>query len=46
MMQDPRLIEAILRKDLYCFIQAAFPIVSPGASFAPNWHLEATLIRI
>ena len=41
MMQDPRLIEAILRKDLYCFIQAAFPIVSPGASFAPNWHLEA-----
>ena len=41
MMQDPRLIEAILRKDLYCFVQAAFPIVSPGASFAPNWHLEA-----
>ena len=41
MMQDPRLIEAILRKDLYCFIQAAFPIVSPGALFAPNWHLEA-----
>ena len=27
--------------DLYSFIQAAFPIVSPGAAFAPNWHIEA-----
>ena len=41
MMQDPRLIGAILRNDLYCFIQAIFPIVSPGAPFMPNWHLEA-----
>jgi predicted phage terminase large subunit-like protein len=41
MTQDPRFIEAILRQDLYCFIRAAFPIVSPGAPFAPNWHLEA-----
>jgi predicted phage terminase large subunit-like protein len=41
MTKDSRLIEAILRQDLYCFIQAAFPIVSPGAPFAPNWHLEA-----
>src|SRR5262245_11427888 len=41
MTHDPRLIEAILRQDLYCFIQAAFPIVSPGAPFVPNWHLEA-----
>jgi predicted phage terminase large subunit-like protein len=39
MMHD--VVRAILRKDLCCFIQAAFPIVSPGASFAPNWHIEA-----
>jgi predicted phage terminase large subunit-like protein len=41
MMQDPHLVRAILRSDLYCFIQAAFPIVSPGAAFAANWHIEA-----
>jgi len=41
MTQDSRLIGAILRNDFYCFIQAVFPIVSPGAPFVPNWHLEA-----
>ena len=41
MMQDPNLVRAVLRSDLYCFIQAVFPIVSPGAPFAPNWHIEA-----
>src|SRR5262245_66549030 len=41
MTQDPNLVRAILRRDLYCFIQAAFPIVSPGAPFAANWHIEA-----
>ncbi len=40
-MQDPNLARAILRSDLYCFIQAAFPIVSPGVAFAANWHIEA-----
>jgi predicted phage terminase large subunit-like protein len=41
MIHDQQLVRAILREDLYCFIQAAFPTVSPGASFAPNWHIEA-----
>ena len=41
MIQDPDLVRAILRNDLYCFIQAVFPIVSPGAPFVSNWHLEA-----
>jgi predicted phage terminase large subunit-like protein len=41
MIHDQQLARAILREDLYCFIQAAFPTVSPGASFAPNWHIEA-----
>jgi predicted phage terminase large subunit-like protein len=41
MIHDQQLVGAILREDLYCFIQAAFPTVSPGASFTPNWHIEA-----
>jgi predicted phage terminase large subunit-like protein len=40
-MTDPRMLAAILRSDLYSFTQAAFPIVSPNDSFAPNWHIEA-----
>jgi predicted phage terminase large subunit-like protein len=40
-MTDPRLVAAILRNDLYSFIQAIFPIASPNDSFTPNWHLEA-----
>ena len=38
---NPRLVEAILRKDFYSFIQAVFPIASPNSAFLPNWHLEA-----
>jgi len=34
-------VDAILRTDLYSFIQLAFRIVSPGDAFLPNWHLEA-----
>jgi predicted phage terminase large subunit-like protein len=41
MMHDPQILKAILRNDLYGFVRAAFPIVSPGPSFAPNWHIEA-----
>ena len=41
MIQDPALIAAVLRSDLYSFIQAVFPIVSPGVPFALNWHIEA-----
>jgi predicted phage terminase large subunit-like protein len=40
-MTDHRVVAAILRSDLYSFTQAAFPIVSPNDSFAPNWHIEA-----
>jgi predicted phage terminase large subunit-like protein len=41
MTADPRVVAAILRGDLYSFIQAVFPVVSPNAPFKPNWHLEA-----
>jgi hypothetical protein len=39
--QKWRVLDAILRTDFYTFVQAIFPIVSPGAPFAPNWHVEA-----
>src|SRR5262245_44907796 len=35
------LLEAVLRTDLYSFVQAAFPIVSGGKSLQLNWHLAA-----
>ena len=41
MTADPRLVRAALRDDFYSFVQASLPIVSPGASFSPNWHIEA-----
>ena len=38
---DPKVVEAILRKDFYAFIQAVFPLVSPNRPLMRNWHLEA-----
>src|SRR5512146_2178977 len=35
------LVDALLRSDLYSFVQRIFPIVSPGDAFRPNWHIEA-----
>jgi hypothetical protein len=34
-------VDAILRDDLYFYIQAIFPIVSPGARYLSNWHIKA-----
>jgi len=36
-----QVIDAAIRIDLYSFIQAFFPIISPGDLFMGNWHLEA-----
>ena len=38
---DPRLLQALLRQNLYRFVMKAFATVSPGEPFLPNWHLEA-----
>jgi hypothetical protein len=38
---EPKVVEAILRADLYSFIQGAFPLVSPNGSLMLNWHIEA-----
>ena len=35
------LFDAVLRSDLYAFVQAAFPIVAGGQVLQRNWHLEA-----
>jgi hypothetical protein len=40
--QDHRaLIDAVLRSDLYSFLQAIFPLVSGGTQLLLNWHIEA-----
>jgi hypothetical protein len=41
-----QLVAAILRSDLYSFIRAIFPIVSPGVAFLPNWHIEAMAFQL
>src|SRR5712671_5921093 len=46
MNMDPQLIAAILRNDLYSFIAAIFPIVSPNDAFAHNWHIEAIAYQL
>jgi predicted phage terminase large subunit-like protein len=44
--QSTRLLDAILRSDLYSFLQAAFPIVSPGDTLLLNWHIEAMTYQL
>jgi predicted phage terminase large subunit-like protein len=36
-----RVADAALRADLYAFVQAFFPMISPGDGFSLNWHIEA-----
>jgi predicted phage terminase large subunit-like protein len=31
---------AVLRKDLYTFIEGSFHALNPNATFHPNWHIE------
>ena len=39
-------IDAVLRKDLYAFIQRCFFTLKPGATFMANWHLEALVFHL
>src|SRR3954470_20279915 len=41
-----QLVGAILRSDLYSFIRAVFPLVSPRSAFLPNWHIEAMAFQL
>ena len=40
-VHDPRLLQALLRHDLYHFAMKVFATVNPGEPFLPNWHLKA-----
>jgi predicted phage terminase large subunit-like protein len=46
MNADHQVAAAILRSDLYSFTREIFPIVSPGDTFAPNWHIEAMTYQL
>jgi predicted phage terminase large subunit-like protein len=35
------LLDALLRNDLYCFVQKVFGTVNPGVTFSRNWSTEA-----
>jgi hypothetical protein len=39
--ESRRLFNELMRQDLRLFIEAAFPIVSAGETFFPNWHIDA-----
>ncbi len=41
MIHDQRLLDALLRNDLYSFVRKSFGTVVPGEPFLPNWHIEA-----
>jgi len=43
---DPEVVAAILRSDLYSFVRAIFPLVSPNDQFAANWHIEAIAFEL
>ncbi len=38
---DPRLLDAMLRKDLHSFLMRSFFTLNPGEQFLSNWHLHA-----
>ncbi len=40
MQLNQRLIQAILRNDLSCFIAKSFSTISPGTPYLHNWHLD------
>lgn len=40
-MTDMAVLNAMLRDDLYLFVQRMFREVAPGEQLVPNWHLEA-----
>jgi len=41
MRHDPRLLEALLRQDLFSFVMKSFFTLNPGEPFLPNWHVRA-----
>lgn len=40
MQPTPRIIQAILRTNLPCFVMKSFFTVSPGTNYLDNWHID------
>ena len=40
-LDDARILRAVLRQDLVSFIEKVFGTVSPGDEYLHNWHIEA-----
>ena len=40
MKLSPSDCRALMRRDLYAFIQRSFYELNPTATFMPNWHIE------
>ncbi len=38
---DPRLLQALLRRDFGAFVHKVFTTLAPGQPFIPTWHLSA-----
>ncbi len=45
-LDDARILRALLRQDLVSFIQKVFVTVSPGDEYQPNWHIDAIAWRL
>jgi predicted phage terminase large subunit-like protein len=45
-MSDRRLLAALLRRDLWSFVQKSFMTLEPGRQFQPNWHQQAICYQL
>lgn len=43
---DPAVLDALLRQDLYFFIIKTFGTINGGRGFLPNWHIELIADRL
>jgi predicted phage terminase large subunit-like protein len=41
MLDEPLVLQAILRQDLSSFIARSFKTLDPGTPYLPNWHIDA-----
>jgi hypothetical protein len=44
--EEPRSVNAALRQELFVFIHRVFLTLVPGATFVPNWHIEAIAYQL
>jgi predicted phage terminase large subunit-like protein len=45
-MNDRNIFNAVLRSDLKSFLHRCVLAVNPGASFVPNWHIDAIVCQL